>query len=233
MSLKAGRETPAYTPSEASFVIREIKMKLLRSIKKSFNPSTKEYWDKVYASKISQGNIQQDKSLLKIIPLLRDKKNILDFGSGLGGNIKLLADKLRDKKFFLIDYSINAIEFARKSYLGNKDIHGNFFYYFTNISSLSGKTLDAILSIEVLEHIKEYREILDNFWNLLEKQGILIISVPVKGWRDRHREHVNKFTIKTMFQILSKYSEWVHISPRTYSSRSGILATAFFYIIKK
>jgi 2-polyprenyl-3-methyl-5-hydroxy-6-metoxy-1,4-benzoquinol methylase len=208
-------------------------MKLLKSIKKLSNPCTEKYWDKVYASEISQGIIKQDKGLLKIIPLLKDKKNILDFGSGLGGNIKLLADKLRDKKFFLIDHSIKAIEFARKSYLGNKDIHGNFFYYFTNINSLPGKTLDAILSIEVLEHIKEYQEVLDNLWNLLEKQGILIISVPVKGWRDRHREHVNKFTIKTMFQILSKYSEWVHISPRTYSSRSGILATTFFYIIKK
>ena len=209
-----------------------MKLKLVKSIKKLFNPCTKEYWDKIYASKISQGNIPQDKSLLKIIPLLKDKKNILDFGSGLGGNIKLLADKLRDKKFFLIDHSIKAIEFARK-YLGDKDIHGNSFYYFTDINSLSGETLDAILSIEVLEHIKEYQEILDSLWNLLEKQGILIVSVPVKGWRDRHREHVNKFTIKTMSQILSKYSEWVHISPRTYSSRSKILATAFFYIIKK
>jgi len=208
-------------------------MKLLKSIKKLSNPCTEEYWDKVYASEISQGIIKQDKGLLKIIPLLKDKKNILDFGSGLGGNIKLLADKLRDKKFFLIDHSIKAIEFARKSYLGNKDIQGNFFYYFANINSLPGKTLDAILSIEVLEHIKEYQEVLDNLWNLLEKQGILIISVPVKGWRDRHREHVNKFTIKTMVQILSKYSEWVHVSPRTYSSRSRILATAFFYIIKK
>jgi len=210
-----------------------MKMKLLKSIKKLSNPCTEEYWDKVYASEISQGIIKQDKGLLKIIPLLKDKKNILDFGSGLGGNIKLLADKLRDKKFFLIDHSIKAIEFARKSYLGNKDIQGNFFYYFANINSLPGKTLDAILSIEVLEHIKEYQEVLDNLWNLLEKQGILIISVPVKGWRDRHREHVNKFTIKTMVQILSKYSEWVHVSPRTYSSRSRILATAFFYIIKK
>jgi len=210
-----------------------MKLKLVKSIRELFNPCTKEYWDKLYASKISQGNISQDKSLLKIIHLLEDKKNILDFGSGLGGNIKLLADNLRDKKFFLMDHSVKAIEFARKGYLGDKDIHGNSFYYFTDINSLSGKTFEAILSIEVLEHIRDYQEILDNLWNLLEKQGILIISVPVKGWRDRNRQHVNKFTIKTMFQILSKYSEWVNISPRTYSSRSEILATAFFYIIKK
>jgi len=209
-----------------------MKLKLVKSIKKLFNPCIKEYWDKIYASKISRGDIRQDKSLLKIIPFLEDKKNILDFGSGLGGNIKLLADKLRNKKFFLIDHSIKAIEFARKSYLGDKDMSGNSFYYFTDINSLSGETLDAILLIEVLEHIKDYQEVLDSLWNLLGKQGILIISVPVKGWRDRNRQHINKFTIKTMFQILSKYSEWVHISPRTYSRRSGILATAFFYIIK-
>jgi len=52
-----------------------MKLKLVKSIKKLFNPCTKEYWDKVYAAKISQGNIRQDKNLLKIIPLLEDKKN--------------------------------------------------------------------------------------------------------------------------------------------------------------
>ena len=128
-----------------------MKLKLVKSIKKLFNPCTKEYWDKIYASKISQGNIRQDKSLLKIIPLLKDKKNILDFGSGLGGNIKLLADKLRNKKFFLIDHSIKAIEFARKSYLGDKDIHGNSFYYFTSIDSLSGKTFTGNNFLRVIQ----------------------------------------------------------------------------------
>ena len=207
-------------------------MSLVKLVKKIFNPNTKEYWDNMYTSEISKGQVRQDKSTLKIIPLLKDKKNILDFGSGPGGNIKLLACNLTNKNFYLSDYSLKAIEFAQNNYLGNRDTRGNSFYYFKDIDSVSEKSFDAILALEVLEHIIDYQELLNSLWNLLEKSGILIISVPVKGLRDRHREHVNHFTVRSMFDILSKYSEWVHISPRTHSHRSGILACALFYIYK-
>lgn len=207
-------------------------MSLVKLVKKIFNPNTKEYWDNMYTSEISEGQVRQDKSTLKIIPLLKDKKNLLDFGSGPGGNIKLLACNLTNKNFYLLDYSLKAIEFAQNNYLGNRDTRGNSFYYFKDIDSVSEKSFDAILVLEVLEHIIDYQELLNSLWNLLEKSGILIISVPVKGLRDRHREHVNHFTVRSMFDILSKYSEWVHISPRTYSQRSGILACALFYIYK-
>jgi len=60
----------------------------------------------------------------------------------------------------------------------------------------------------------------------------MLISVPVKGIRDRNRQHVNKFTVKSMFKILTAYGEIVHIAPRTYSKRSGILSTAYFYVEK-
>ena len=208
-------------------------MNLLRRITNYLNPNTSEYWDNIYLSEIGNSRVRQDQTILKLLPILYERKNIFDFGCGVGGNVKLLSEYLHNKNFYLLDHSVKAIEFAKNIYLKTQDDKGNYYYYYTKFEELPDNVrVDAILSIEVLEHIGKYSEIVDELWNLLEDDGILIFSVPVKGWRDRHQEHINKFTIKSMFEFLTKYSDWVHISPRTYSRRSGILATAFFYVIK-
>lgn len=208
-------------------------MNLIKQLKRLLNLNTKEYWNDLYKSEIDKGEIRQARSILNLTPLLSDRKEILDFGCGTCGNVKLLSEHLCGLKFHLLDHSISAIRFARDSYLKDKDGNDNSFFYYTSIAQVSDKKFDAIMSIQVLEHLDNYTAIIESLWRLLKEDGILIISVPVKGWRDRHREHVNKFTIKSMFEILAGYSEWVSISPRTYSNRSGILATAYFCVTKK
>ena len=206
---------------------------MIKFLKKILNPNTKDYWDKLYNQELENVKIRQDESVLKLIDILDIKERIMDFGSGPGGNTKLLSEKLTNKKFFLVDHSKTALDFAKKSYLGETDENKNQFYYYQNISDLNDQKVDAIITLQVLEHISNYKEIIDQLWDKLDKNGVLIISVPVKGIRDRHREHINKFTVKSMFAILTEYSDWVNISPRTYSSRSKILSTAFFSVIKK
>jgi 2-polyprenyl-3-methyl-5-hydroxy-6-metoxy-1,4-benzoquinol methylase len=202
-----------------------------KMVRDLLNPNSKGYWDTLYTSEIAAGKIRQDETVLRLLPLLTGRKNILDFGCGTGGNVRLLSNEVQDTGFHLVDHSERVIEFAAEL-LGHSDQNGNSFRYATDLDSLPAESQDAIISIEVLEHLADYTPILDRLWTMLRPEGVLIISVPVKGWRDRHREHVNKFTVKSMFEILSGYSEWVHLTPRTHSQRSGGLATAFFYIIK-
>ena len=211
---------------------RKMANKLSEKIMNYLNPNSKIYWDNLYTSELNHGKIRQDRTILKLLSILGGKKNILDFGSGPGGNVKLLSQHLKNTNFTLLDHSTQVIDYAKHHYLLECDENKNTFNYFTDLSQLPKQNFDAILSIEVFEHLKNYSEILEKLWELLNENGILIISVPVKGIRDRQREHINKFTINSMFKILSKYSNWVSISPRTYSGKSGILSTAFFYIIK-
>lgn len=208
-------------------------MNLIKQLKRLLNLNTKEYWNDLYKSEIDKGEIRQARSILNLTPLLSDRKEILDFGCGTCGNVKLLSEQMHGLNFHLLDHSISAIRFARDSYLKDKDGNDNSFFYYTSMAQVSDKKFDAIMSIQVLEHLDNYTAIIESLWRLLKEDGILIVSVPVKGWRDRHREHVNKFTIKSMFETLAGYSEWVSISPRTYSNRSGILATAYFCVTKK
>ncbi len=195
------------------------------------NPNTLDYWDSLYAKEIAEGKIRQDDSLEKIVPILSAKNSILDFGSGPGGNVKVLASILSGKTFYLIDLSHKALQYAKNEFLGVKDDNGNEFYYYTDSSKLPCK-VDAIVSLQVFEHLTDYKSTFESLWGLLNEYGVIILSVPVKGWRDSNKEHVNKFTVKTMIDFLWKYSEWITISPRTFSNRSGRLNTAYFYIEK-
>lgn len=197
------------------------------------NPNTEKYWDLKYAEKSANSVFRSDgEKLNRFMPVFDTAHSILDFGGGLGGNLKYLASLLKDKKFMLVEHSEFALKYAKDEYLGRKDERGNTFEYHMDLSQLAPGSTDLVMSIEVLEHITDYGAVLSCMWDLVAPGGHLLISVPVKGWRDRNREHVNKFTIRSMFGILSKYSEIVQISARSASRRSGRLSTAYFCIAK-
>lgn len=205
----------------------------MKKIKNILNPNTKDYWDKKYSDKIENHVIRTDGDhLQKFMHLFSDAGSIMDFGSGLGGNVQYLSTKLENTRFILLDHSEISQDFAREELLGTKDNRGNTFEFTLDLSKIPDESVGLVMSIEVLEHITEYQEIMDRLWSIVKPGGIMLISVPVRGIRDRNREHVNKFTVSSMFRILSGYGEIVHISPRDYSKRSGRLATAYFYVKK-
>jgi 2-polyprenyl-3-methyl-5-hydroxy-6-metoxy-1,4-benzoquinol methylase len=205
----------------------------MRRLKAFLNPNTKQYWEKKYGKFIEEKQIRSDGNhLLKFMHFFQKAESILDFGSGLGGNVQYLSGQLKKTRFILIDQSETSLDFARSKLLGEADDKGNTFEYLLNLNEVPDHSIELVMSIEVLEHITEYRDMLDRLWGKLKPGGILLISVPVLGIRDRTRVHVNKFTVKSMLLILSLYSEIIHVSPRTFSKRSGRLSTAYFYVEK-
>jgi cyclopropane fatty-acyl-phospholipid synthase-like methyltransferase len=167
------------------------------------------------------------------MPLFSRSNSILDFGSGLGGNVKYLAGHLKNTRFLLVDHSKRSQEYVEKEVLGNKDDRGNTFEYLLEVDEIPEGSVAMVMAIQVIEHLSQYKQIMDTLWSKLSSGGILLISVPVRGRMDRNRQHVNKFTVGSMFRILSAYGEIVHIAPRTYSKRSGHLGTAYFYVEKE
>ncbi|MFO7671955.1 MAG: class I SAM-dependent methyltransferase [Bacteroidales bacterium] len=202
-------------------------------IKRTRNPNTKEYWESKYDQFIEQKELRSDSDHLeKFKGLFQGADSIVDFGAGLGGNVQYLAGMLENTRFTLVDHSETCLNYAKEKLLGRSDERGNSFDYQLNMKAFPDESVGMILSIQVLEHITEYREIMDVLWRKVKPGGILLISVPVRGIRDTNRQHVNKFTLKSMFNMLTAYSEIVHIAPRTCSKRSGNLTTAYFYIQK-
>lgn len=197
------------------------------------NPNTTQLWDKIYQERIREMKIISDTKLPAKFAFLFDRAgSILDFGGGMGGNLKLLSEHFHNKRFILIDYSQASLDFARDTLLGEKDAGGNRFEYFLNMDQIPDLSMDLVMSFQTLEHINDYRKYMDLLWAKTRPGGCMLISVPVKGIRDRQRQHVNKFTVSSMFKILTHYGDFVHISPRSYSKRAGRLSTAYFYVEK-
>lgn len=204
-------------------------MKLLRN-----NPNTRKFWEKKYSEYITREELRSDGERLERFRRLFDKASaVMDFGAGLGGNVKIISEMTENTRFILADHSETCLTYAKEKLLGSEDGRGNSFEYLREVRDVPDASLDLVISIEVLEHISEYKAVMDLLWSKLRPGGTLLISVPVKGIRDRNRQHVNKFTVNSMFRILTAYAEIIHISPRTYSRRSGILSTAYFYLHKE
>ena len=110
-----------------------------------------------------------------------------------------LARKYPDARIFGGDVSREKIkfstEFAKKTNVSNVD-----FGYLDITKAKVGKKFDLIVNIDVLEHIKDYKKVIHNFYNLLAKNGYLYIHTPQPGQRRifkslrawSHEEHIHE-----------------------------------------
>lgn len=99
---------------------------------------------------------------------------ILDIGCGTGGNYPSLS---KHGKVTGVETDIYAIDIAKKKYPDLKIIQGSL----PNISVLDAdgaKKYDCITLLDVLEHITMEKEALLDIRNLLDDNGMLLITVP-------------------------------------------------------
>jgi 2-polyprenyl-3-methyl-5-hydroxy-6-metoxy-1,4-benzoquinol methylase len=194
--------------------------------------TTADYWDRLYCTELEKGKLRSEpKHIERILGWIDGAKTVLDFGSGPGGDVKLLSKLLQNVQFTLVDHSRAALDYAREHVLSERDERGNTFHYAKTLAECPGD-YQAVLSFQVLEHLRGVDEVLAALWAKVAPGGLLLISVPVKGKRDHHREHINKYTVDSMLERLWKFSPQVMVTPRTYTSKHGRLATAFFHLTK-
>jgi len=103
--------------------------------------------------------------------------DILEIGAGIGNFTELLTENITDPNvIYATDKSREYVSELTKKYkdkakiaVGDIEANNNFF---------NGKKFDAIICLNVLEHIKEDDEALKNMFTLLKKHGKLILLVP-------------------------------------------------------
>ena len=110
---------------------------------------------------------------LKNIQNIFLKKKLLDLGCGGG----ILSESLAKKgaKVTALDTSKSLIKLAQKRALEKKL---TINYQVGEISSLKNKKnkFDIIISLEVIEHVANYKTFLEDIFSCLSKNGIIIIS---------------------------------------------------------
>ncbi len=137
----------------------------------------------------------------QICKIKRTKKfTILDFGAGSGTNVEILT------KLGNVDvYEDNN---KMKIFLKNKFKKKNNVKVINKIT----KKYDLVLAADVVEHIKDDKKIIQNFYDFLKKDGHILITVPafnflyshkdiaLKHFRRYRRSNIKKLLIKR-FQI--------------------------------
>jgi SAM-dependent methyltransferase len=109
--------------------------------------------------------------------------SILDAGCGTGRMMEICQ---KYGKVYGIDYSTDAVAYARKRGLENVEL-GDL-----NDVRLEDNTYDVIVSLDVLYHsaIKDDKAIVDKFYHSLKKEGVLIINLPAFEYLKREHDIV-------------------------------------------
>jgi len=122
--------------------------------------------------------------LLEVLnELLLDKKAlILDAGCG-GGYLLERFFKEGYKNIYGFDLAESGIDIARREFPEIKDRFEKHDCYVSQLpASLPAKDYDAVLSVEVIEHLYEPRVYLKNINSWLKPAGMLVITTPYHGY---------------------------------------------------
>lgn len=128
--------------------------------------------------------------------------SILDIGTGTGGMIPVLG---RFGQLTVYEPDPATLELTRSTY--ERDL--------PDVTFLSGERLDVdgaryslITAFDVLEHCQDDRSTLEDWSNLLEDQGYLLITVPafpfLWGKNDELSHHYRRYTRASLSDVMHK-----------------------------
>ncbi len=129
------------------------------------------------------------KSLKTILRLFPGDACILDAGSGFGQYAWRMARMNKQWKIKAIDINGQHVEDC-KSFFDKTGMSDRVTFEKGDLVKFTEKnSYDFILSVDVMEHIKEDQIVFKNFFNSLKENGIILISTPSdKGGSDVNNE---------------------------------------------
>lgn len=141
--------------------------------------------------------------MLWVMDKLITKENIkgpfLDVGGGIGDISMHLANMGFSGMY--VDFSKEAIGKAKKFIMSKNVVvkHGDILKI--------KKKFNLILILDVLEHVPNDREILQHLHKLLNKNGFIFVSVPIRmkewTWLDNELGHLRRYEIREIINILA------------------------------
>src|SRR4030042_13109 len=145
----------------------------------------KEYSDN-YVQKIEGLEIPE---LIKKI--IKDSKNILDLGCGYGQILQAIKEEYPKKNLTGVEISPVRIDFLNKKIPNCK-----FLCKDVCDTKLKDKSFDLIISTQVIEHLEDDKELVNEMLRLCKKKGyIYVTSVIKKPWAIYKYRNKGKFVL--------------------------------------
>ena len=136
-------------------------------------------------------------------------KRILEIGSGIGNISKYIIRNNKNKELVILsDISDKYITRLKKRFNGTKIRITKYDLEDKKVSRLKKYKIDTIICLNVLEHIKDDKKALKNMYNILGKNGKLILLVPnlpiLYGKLDKKLAHYRRYSNKTLSTKIEK-----------------------------
>jgi len=136
--------------------------------------------------------------------VVRNKVADIGFGTGFGTHLL----NVNAKEVYGYEIDENAIRFA-KAVFPFRNLH---FEYGDIVKGISGQEFNYVVMIDVIEHIKDEKNALENVKKIMAKDGTLILSTPNRLSRYRKGEsHVREYAPKELEGILKRHFVSVRI----------------------
>ena len=138
----------------------------------------------------------------------------LDVGCGEGYGTKILAETSSEAKVVGLDISPGTIEKAKSKY---KDDHCDFKVYDGKNIPAGDASVDAVVSLQVIEHIRNDRAFVAEVWRALKPGGLFILTTPnrqirlLPGMRPWNAFHVREYYSADLKDLLREIFSVVNI----------------------
>ncbi len=136
-------------------------------------------------------------------------RKIFDAGCGIGIYIPYLKSKYPGARYYGTDIEKKKVNFVKK-FFNSKD---NYFWE-GNLEKIPSKDkYDLILSVDVLEHVNDYKKVISNLSKVCNKNGYIFVHTHLipKNWLFKsteeweHKEHVREgFYINELLGTMKK-----------------------------
>ena len=135
---------------------------------------------------------------LSVADIVRNKI-VLDIASGAGYGTHLISKTAQ--KVCGIDYSQEAITYAQKNYAGD-----NITYKVGDAHDipLPDSSVDVVVSLETIEHLKEPIKFIKEVKRVLKKHGQFVVSTPNDDeYIEGNEFHLHEFDLKELKQLIN------------------------------
>jgi ubiquinone/menaquinone biosynthesis C-methylase UbiE len=128
-------------------------------------------------------------------------KTVLDIASGSGFGTEIISRWA--KKVYGVDYSDDAIEYAKANFSNSKTV---YMQGDATAIPIEDKSLDVVISFETLEHIENYKKFIEEIRRVLKPDGLLVLSTPNDiEFPEGADFHVHEFKDKELQTLVKKY----------------------------
>lgn len=130
---------------------------------------------------------------------------VLEVGSGEGYGTSILS--MKAKSIIGLDVALEAVEHANEKYKSEKC---NFKHYTGGKLPFPDNKFDKVISFQVIEHVADDNEYLNEIYRVLKNGGDFIVSTPNRNHRLKpnqkpwNRFHLREYSPEGLTELLSK-----------------------------